>query len=544
MLRLPGLLLLLVCPGHHALLASLSLTTTGSSFDNNLLLAQVLQPTGLARGAALRFSYKYTNGDGALTDPDAPSFASPPPPLLLILADEAQLSTFYRRRGGENEADFFSVACLAPSALRLELDASQGGGELRLSYTDQFSLLLLQCTPSANTTSSLAEQADALPEIEISLLTLTINVETLTPDLTGQLTHHLGLENVLLPRAYSGLVLAAFLLWVAWLVNLYYTKEYATIIHIGCAFALGMKVLELVLEMSYYARLDADGIVPHFLRMGTSFQEHLSLLSQLVMLALLAYGYKLHRDTFSVRETRLFYLGLGTYIILAISQASCSSTSQDKQEQHQDLFISSSSSSSSFFSSQKQNKVCQAFDLGLYILQSLLLLLTIISVNWSISSLRSSLNTSPWSATSVPLTYHAFQQLHFLRGLFLLYLLLPTLLMVSRLMLLSWPYAWIDPILRQSLYLAIYVALAINFAPTDKTLYYAPFGSAAQWRMPVVNAGGGGGGGRGRGRGRGGGGGGGGAIIHPAERLRQRRAREVTTAAARVAGRGSIGRIA
>jgi hypothetical protein len=373
------------------------------------------------------------------------------------------------------------------------------------------------------------EQGDLLPGKEKELL-LTINVETLNPDLTGRLTHHLGLENIVLPRAYCGLVVTALLLWITWVVNLYYTKEHATIIHVGCALVLGMKVLELALEMYYNSRLDADGVVHQFLRVGTAFLEHLSLLSQLVMLALLAYGYKLHRYTLSIRQTRFFFGGVGTYIILALSQAACSNSNRDKAEQHQDLFLSSSSSSSSFFSSRKQNKFCQAYNLGLYIIQCLILLFTIISVNWSISSLRSSLNTCPWSATSAPPTYHALQQLHFLRALFLIYLFLPTLLMFSRLMLLSWPYAWLDPILRQSINLAIFVALAINFAPTDKTLYYKPFGLAAQWRLPELYRSGSSGGGIRGGAGGGGGGEGGGAIIHPAERLRQRRAREATTA--------------
>jgi len=46
-------------------LASLTLTTTGSSIRNEpLFVAEVLQPTGLSRGAALRFSFQYTIKDG------------------------------------------------------------------------------------------------------------------------------------------------------------------------------------------------------------------------------------------------------------------------------------------------------------------------------------------------------------------------------------------------------------------------------------------------------------------------------------------------
>lgn len=46
-------------------LASLTITTTGSSIRNEpLFVAEVLQSTGLSRGAALRFSFQYTIKDG------------------------------------------------------------------------------------------------------------------------------------------------------------------------------------------------------------------------------------------------------------------------------------------------------------------------------------------------------------------------------------------------------------------------------------------------------------------------------------------------
>ena len=43
-------------------------------------------------------------------------------------------------------------------------------------------------------------------------------------------------------------------------------------------------------------------------------------------------------------------------------------------------------------------------------------------------------------------------------------------------MLIGWPYAgWVEPLLRQCLFLAIYVALALAFMPFDKELFRRPF---------------------------------------------------------------------
>lgn len=278
-------------------------------------------------------------------------------------------------------------------------------------------------------------------------------------------------------------------------------------------------------SMNYISRLDADGVVHQFFRMGTTLLEHLSLLSQLVILALLAYGYKAYpRHRFHSSHSPLIggrgYLYYSHPLPCSLLQHQPGQSKTAPRPCLVLLFFILP-----LFSSQKQNKFCQAYNLGLYILQCLLLLLTIISVNWSISSLRSSLNTSPWRVTSTPLTYFALQHLHFLRALFLIYLFLPTLLMFSRLMLFSCSYAWIDSILQQSINLAILVALAINFAPNDKTFYYKPLGLAAQSRMPSLYRSGSCENGVRRRGGRGRGGGGRGAIFHPAERLRQLRVR-------------------
>ena len=97
-----------------------------------------------------------------------------------------------------------------------------------------------------------------------------------------------------------------------------------------------------------------------------------------------------------------------------------------------------------------------------------------VGVNYSIATLRAGLNDFPFS-TGVPLNYATLQSFHFFRWVVLLYLLLPTLLLVGRVMLFSWAYAWLDPLLRQGLYLAMYVAIATAFSPTDKQLYAKPF---------------------------------------------------------------------
>lgn len=432
------------------------------------------------------------------------------------------MATYYKR-DGQSDADFFHVACLAPAALRLELTDMQGEGRFRIPYTSQFALLLLQCDdtfsssmddiPTINSTSAATTSSSSSTKLkDTDMLKVVVEAVTLNPDLRGQLVHHLGVENIVLPRVFAGLLLTALLLWLYWVMELCWTKPYVTSLHVGFALALGMKVLELALSMAYYACLDREGHVSDFFHMSFSLFEKLSMLSQLAMLVFLALGYKVHRPTLSTREVRLFILAFGLYIALSSSQAACENGGGDGRT----MAVATTSTSSAFSSSPpsslpiiviqqgqgpgQEDKLCQAYELSEYVMQSLILLGVIVSINFNITSLRAALHDYPWSV-SVPLHYASLSQFHFFRWLFLLYLLLPTFLLVTRIMLLSWSYAWLDQLLRQGIYLSIYVALAVTFAPTAKELYSKPFGVAAQWRLAT-------------------------AAIHPAERLRQRREQE------------------
>lgn len=66
----------------------------------------------------------------------------------------------------------------------------------------------------------------------------------------------------------------------------------------------------------------------------------------------------------------------------------------------------------------------------------------------------------------------------FYRLIFLLYLLLPTILLIIRIMLLSWAYSWLDELLHQGAVLAICVSVAVTYGPVERELYTRPFGPA------------------------------------------------------------------
>lgn len=232
--------LLLMAPSGQALKVSMRVEGTDQ------FAAVVLEPIGLAAGAEIAWRWSDTRGGvdlNATTTSTPQNLAAPAFPPVLLLVDGDQLARHYRRTP-QNDAAYFEGACLAPAALRIELGPSQPqAGALRVPYTGQFSMLVLQCAPG------FAGELD-----------LTVDVTTLNPDAAGRLVHHLGLESLLLPLVFGALLGATLVLLAVWIVDLaWLTRPHITALHLGLAIGLGVKALELAMLTSYFAALDRSG---------------------------------------------------------------------------------------------------------------------------------------------------------------------------------------------------------------------------------------------------------------------------------------------
>ena len=77
--------------------------------------------------------------------------------------------------------------------------------------------------------------------------------------------------------------------------------------------------------------------------------QKLSMLSQMGILFLISLGFKVNRESLSGKEVRLLLLIFGMYISLSSSQAACAGN-------------------------MTEDKLCQAYELSEYVMQSLILL--------------------------------------------------------------------------------------------------------------------------------------------------------------------------
>lgn len=181
------------------------------------------------------------------------------------------------------------------------------------------------------------------------------------------------------------------------------------------------------------------------------------MLTQLLLLLLIALGWKTNREHLSSREARFVLMVFVLYAGVCVAQSACEASSVLVFE-----------------------RLCQSANLFEYVMQSLILLAIIVAINLNVTASRAVLNAYPWSSL-VPLQMKGLASFNLFRLAFLAYLLLPTFLMAMRVMLISWPYSWVDPLLRHSFLIALYVAIALAFAPTDKELWRRPF-ALQPWR--------------------------------------------------------------
>ena len=197
-------------------------------------------------------------------------------------------------------------------------------------------------------------------------------------------------------------------------------------------------------------------------------------------------GWSLTRDALSRREHRLLVVIFAVYFAISLIKAMCDA----------------------------QDDLCKAYLLTEYVIKSLLMLGVIVALNFSVSQLRLLLTEARWNNRVTPVTYmklHQFQLSGFVcigvslvwsdvdhcsvlrrfRGVFLLYLMFPTCLLILnvrcawscvwdgvshqtiRLQLLvitppgTWRYDWVNYLLAECCSLLLYGNVGLILRPLD-----------------------------------------------------------------------------
>ncbi|OQR94797.1 hypothetical protein ACHHYP_20038 [Achlya hypogyna] len=118
-----------------------------------------------------------------------------------------------------------------------------------------------------------------------------------------------------------------------------------------------------------------------------------------------------------------------------------------------------------------RNQVCQGYMLTEYVIKSLVLLGIIITLNYSIAKLESKLESTHgrWNESKVPKMQVRLSMFLSLRYSFLVYLLLPTAILMLNIGVVNppgtWRYLWATYLVEEVVVACIYVHVALTLRP-------------------------------------------------------------------------------
>ena len=95
-------------------------------------------------------------------------------------------------------------------------------------------------------------------------------------------------------------------------------------------------------------------------------------------------------------------------------------------------------------------------------------------MNYTVSHLRTLITNLAW-CPSIPYLYVRLRNYYNFRVFYLLYILLPTAVLMIQVTMLSWKEDWVVYLLNDIVTLAFYLLVGIIFSPLDVTLLTKPF---------------------------------------------------------------------
>jgi hypothetical protein len=278
-----------------------------------------------------------------------------------------------------------------------------------------------------------------------------VNANFLNPaPYSSELTQNLPLQQTNLVRVsiglallYAGIVafLAGQLIWapVGGVKKIHYWFMY-------CAL-LGL--VAFCFYAQYYMQQNQSGGSHSAVLLGGRVISHLASFALLLTMTYLALGYSIFRTALTERETSLITPIFAAYLLCGLINAnSCSGGDDDP--------------------------TCVIFSTFTDILRSVIVLAMIIALNFSMTSLRNLLISSPW-APSVPLQHFRLAQYTEFRNILLAYILLPTFVIVLTLSLLSWEEFWIQALLVEMIDVIFLTYIVRIYAPSSDIMVTRAF---------------------------------------------------------------------
>eukprot|EP00903_Cladosiphon_okamuranus_P009103 g8701.t1 len=413
---------LLLSPTCFALIDTTSVSTAGVSAT---LLAE---PFGFAAGGYMDFEVELAGRSSSTS-------------YIVVLAESVTADYFASLIGANHlEEEDPPAVCVAPSTGRFEVRGS-GSFNLSIARHDMYSAYLVQCHRGAVFSGD-----------------VTTTFLNLSPE--GGLTQHLAIQHAMLPALFTVMSVVYVALTAVWIGEMLRLRLHVLPVHFLCLVCVLVKAVQTILVAVYYHRQSAEGNGRDSV-LGAARVLFISLFQVMFLLTLLLFslGWGFIRQSLRSKEGWLVTITIAFYAGVALIDAGCSSTGTS-------------------------SNWCSGVSLLEYAVRSLIMLSTVVAINFNITHIRFCIQL-PWTSSSA-LEYLKLSRYLAYRMTFLAYLLWPTVLLMIHVFILSWEYEWLIDALQEFVMFLIVAHLGVTFGPLDPWLFTRAFDHSLEQGDNVV----------------------------------------------------------
>ena len=406
----------------------------------------VVTTFGLAQRGTVAIDYSITLNGRTTTADDMEKYNFY---FIAAVVNEEQRAAYF---GDFLETQVFDILdvetiCNAPTIARWQI---YGIGNIthtltgRDSRAERTSAIMLQCR------EGLAATESSYPVMDVEFDVTMVNAR---PEGTG--VSHLGVEDVMMVRTLEGECIIYCLMLAGLLGQIWYHRGNnlrLQFLFLGC---LCFQIVTIFVRYSRWNKLNEDGLYSIEYFVAVRMLESVTEVANLCTILLIALGWSTVHFQLTEIQIQVTMAGMGFFLIMSLSWAGCT---------------------------QANSRACQSLYLVYYILHSLVMLGIIICLNFTITQLRAMLAHTQWDP-STPYCYARTKQFQTFRIAFVLYLLLPTAILLVQDILYTWEQDWLGTVLPDILQICLYLNVGSTFAPLKDHFMNRAF--SQQFVVPV-----------------------------------------------------------
>lgn len=389
----------------------------------------IIKSFGLAAAGRIDIDYDVQLSAYNESEVNVLSWFQPSSYILILVLTEHEVDNWYNNLVNNDQntvKDNIRTLCNSPSMLRRTV---YGTGSFEYIPTknnaQQFSIAVLQC-----------ETVYPQETVDVS-----VTVEIKNPRPYSSSYSQLPLEEVMVPRVVEGELIILFLMLAGLGGQMYLAGQCRLKIHWVFLVTLLAYIASLFAIYSDFFYYDNHGKellnIEYTKNILYAFRD----VTVITTLLLLSLGWSVCRRSLVGTEKRIVISSLFIFAVLHICQAVCI----DKDEE-----------------------ICVSFSIMVFVIRCFLLLAIIIAMNFTVTQLRTLLSHTPW-VPSTPVQYARCKQYQHFRGVFILYLLLPTAFYSIDVRMFTWKESWVVFTMEELLIIFMFLNIGTTFSPMHES---------------------------------------------------------------------------